>query len=260
MPRTRRVMARSEKVPATTAARANLKATRPVASFIRLSPFRIVVMRAGTRRRSVTALTATASVGETMAPRANAIASGRPGTSQCATRPTASVVKVTRPTQGGGSGASPWRAPAAASASRRRRGAAAGSRGRRSRGRARTPGTAGRRAAADPADQVRDELGPGQPAGDDAERVTIRRRRRSACSKAVMVRSAGGSRPVRSGCLRPALLALPVPGDPDADLVEEVEGDRHRDLRHDLGRRQDGAQDERQDGDVAAVLRQRARG
>jgi len=50
-----------------------------VASFIRLSPLRIVLMRAGTRRRSVTALTATASVGETIAPSANAIASGQPG-------------------------------------------------------------------------------------------------------------------------------------------------------------------------------------
>ena len=37
---------------------------------MRLSPFRTVVSRAGTRRRSVTALTATASVGETIAPRA----------------------------------------------------------------------------------------------------------------------------------------------------------------------------------------------
>jgi hypothetical protein len=36
----------------------------------------------------VTAFTATASVGDTMAPRANAIASGSPGTSQWATRPT----------------------------------------------------------------------------------------------------------------------------------------------------------------------------
>jgi len=87
----------SENPPATTAARANLKATRPVASFIRLSPLSTVVRRAGTRSRSVMALTATASVGETIAPSAKAIASGRPGTSHHATKPTAMVVKITSP-------------------------------------------------------------------------------------------------------------------------------------------------------------------
>ena len=69
--------------PVTTAATANLKATSPDASLIRLSPFRIVVMRAGTLSFSVTALTATASVGEITAPKANAAASGSEGKSQC---------------------------------------------------------------------------------------------------------------------------------------------------------------------------------
>jgi hypothetical protein len=92
-----RTMPLSENAPATIAARANLKPTRPVASFIRLSPFRTVVSRDGTRRRWVMALTATASVGETIAPRAKAMASGRPGTSHQATRPTVTVVKITSP-------------------------------------------------------------------------------------------------------------------------------------------------------------------
>ncbi len=43
------------------------------------------------------ALTATASVGETIAPSAKAMASGRPGTSHHATRPTVRVVKMTSP-------------------------------------------------------------------------------------------------------------------------------------------------------------------
>src|SRR5881396_3474554 len=49
----------------TTAAVANLHATRPEASLIRLSPLTIVATRAGILSLPVTALTATASVGET---------------------------------------------------------------------------------------------------------------------------------------------------------------------------------------------------
>src|SRR5687768_1872564 len=58
----------------------------------------MVVMRRGTRRRSVMAVAATASGGETMAPRTKAAARGRPGTRAVATRATAAVVKRTRPT------------------------------------------------------------------------------------------------------------------------------------------------------------------
>src|SRR5213593_1781760 len=83
--------------PVTTAAVANLNATSPEASLIRLSPLTIVATRAGILSLPVTALTATASVGETTAPSANAAASGSSGTSQCSKYPTASTVKSTRP-------------------------------------------------------------------------------------------------------------------------------------------------------------------
>src|ERR1039458_8820658 len=51
----------------------------------------------------------------------------------------------------------------------------------------------------------------------------------------------------------PALLALPVPRDPDADLIEKVERDRHRDLGDHLRGRQHRAEDEREDRNVAPV-------
>ena len=73
------------KAPVTTAATANLNATSPDASLMRLSPLRIVVTREGTLSLDVMALTDTASVGETTAPSANAAASGNSGTSQCST-------------------------------------------------------------------------------------------------------------------------------------------------------------------------------
>ena len=71
------------KAPVIAAAIANLNAIRPEASLIRLSPSTMVETRDGMASREVTALTATASVGEITAPSANAAASGRSGTSQC---------------------------------------------------------------------------------------------------------------------------------------------------------------------------------
>ena len=70
------------KAPVAAAAIANLNAMRPEASLIRLSPLMIVVTRDGTLSLEVIALTATASVGETTAPSANAAASGIAGISQ----------------------------------------------------------------------------------------------------------------------------------------------------------------------------------
>ena len=78
-----RAASRQLNTPVTTAAVANLNATSPEASLIRLSPLTIVATRAGILSLPVTALTATASVGETTAPSANAAASGSSGTSQC---------------------------------------------------------------------------------------------------------------------------------------------------------------------------------
>ena len=55
-------------------------------------------MRGGSRSLASTALAATASGGETMAPSAKHAAHGSPGTAQCATQPTTSVVNATAPT------------------------------------------------------------------------------------------------------------------------------------------------------------------
>ena len=71
------------KAPVIAAAIANLNAISPDASLIRLSPSTIVDTREGIASFEVTALTATASVGEITAPSANAAASGSSGTSQC---------------------------------------------------------------------------------------------------------------------------------------------------------------------------------
>ena len=58
----------------------------------------MVTRRCGIPSRSAMATDATASVGETMAPRVNATAHGNPGSAAWATAPTASVVANTRPT------------------------------------------------------------------------------------------------------------------------------------------------------------------
>ena len=54
-------------------------------------------MRRGAPRLCVIDVAATASVGEMMAPRANAAAHGKPGIAQCAIAPTTSVVRTTNP-------------------------------------------------------------------------------------------------------------------------------------------------------------------
>src|ERR1700674_4733976 len=69
--------------PVAAAAIANLNATRPDASLMRLSPLSAVVTRDGTLSLDVIALTDTASVGEITAPSANAADSGSDGISQC---------------------------------------------------------------------------------------------------------------------------------------------------------------------------------
>src|SRR5262249_23918956 len=85
------------KAPVTAAATANLNATSPDASLIRLCPFKIVVTREGTLSFKMIALTETASGGETTAPSANAAANGSSGTSQCSTYPTTTTVSSTSP-------------------------------------------------------------------------------------------------------------------------------------------------------------------
>src|SRR3954451_22183963 len=49
------------------------------------------------------------------------------------------------------------------------------------------------------------------------------------------------------------VLAFPVPGDPDADLVEELQGEEHDDLGDDFGGGEDGAEDQVDDDHVAAA-------
>ncbi len=79
------------------AARAVRSVTSAVASLRSDSPSRIVVMERGRPIRRATAVAATASGGETMAPRATASANGM-GSSSQATTPTPSAVKRTSPT------------------------------------------------------------------------------------------------------------------------------------------------------------------
>ena len=73
----------SENAPVAAPRAANLNATSPDASLIRLSPFRMCVMRAGSGSRAVIDAVATASVGDTIAPSANAATSGSDGISAC---------------------------------------------------------------------------------------------------------------------------------------------------------------------------------
>lgn len=69
----------NEKTPVTMAAIANLKATRPEASFISDSPSRIRCILFGKCTRPASALTATASVGDRIAASAKDAASGIEG-------------------------------------------------------------------------------------------------------------------------------------------------------------------------------------
>ena len=93
----RPLAAPSENVPVATAASANLYATRPVASLTRLSPSMMVTTRRGTLSRWVTAVAATASGGDTIAPSTNATSQLIPGITACAAQATAVVVATTRP-------------------------------------------------------------------------------------------------------------------------------------------------------------------
>lgn len=73
-------------------------ATSAVASLRRLSPSSTVSMRRGRRSRPAIAVTATASVGATIAPNARAAATVIAGTTIQATAPTTATVKTTSPT------------------------------------------------------------------------------------------------------------------------------------------------------------------
>ncbi len=85
-------------VPVSAAATANRYSTSPEASLTRLSPSSSTVMRGGRDSPCSTALAATVSDGETIAPSAKHAAHGSDGSTQCATIPTPRVVKATAPT------------------------------------------------------------------------------------------------------------------------------------------------------------------
>ena len=87
----------TENTPVSTAATATRYTTRPVASLSRLSPSSTVTIARGTRSRLKIAVAATASGGETIAPRVKATGQSRPGTSACATTATTATVARTRP-------------------------------------------------------------------------------------------------------------------------------------------------------------------
>jgi len=90
--------AESEKAPVSAAAMAKRMQTRPDASLSRLSPSRMCITRFGAGEREVIADTATGSVGERMAARANATGNGIVGRSQWMKYPMPSTVKITSPT------------------------------------------------------------------------------------------------------------------------------------------------------------------
>ncbi|MCY1244388.1 hypothetical protein D9M71_585050 [compost metagenome] len=71
----------SENTPVTAATRANLNVTRPEASFISASPCKMCIKGVGSLLREM-ADTATASVGDSTAARANATGNGTPGSNQ----------------------------------------------------------------------------------------------------------------------------------------------------------------------------------
>ncbi|MCY1376000.1 hypothetical protein D9M69_634560 [compost metagenome] len=71
----------SENTPVTAATRANLNVTRPEASFISASPCKMCIKGVGSLLREM-ADTATASVGDSTAARANATGNGTSGNNQ----------------------------------------------------------------------------------------------------------------------------------------------------------------------------------
>ena len=88
----------STNTPLVTAATDTPKAVSAVASLTRLSPSRIAVRRWGTASGRSTATADMASGGATMAPSANAAASGMPGMTATPTNATTAVVNTTSPT------------------------------------------------------------------------------------------------------------------------------------------------------------------
>ena len=90
------IAAGSENAPVSTATSANLQSTSPAASLSRLSPSMIVTIRRGIFRLRITAVAATASDGETMAPSRKATAQGVPGIRSFTTTATAAAVNRTR--------------------------------------------------------------------------------------------------------------------------------------------------------------------
>ena len=83
-------------LPAAAAARATLSAVSPVPSLTRLSPSRMETSLRGSPARRATALTATASVGDSTAPRAKAMARGM-ATTVTVTAPITRVDVMTSP-------------------------------------------------------------------------------------------------------------------------------------------------------------------
>ncbi len=82
----------------TAAATATRNSTSALASLTRLSPSRMVTSRRGSPIRRPIAVAEIASVGATTAPKAKQMDRGTSGSSACTTSPTATVVKITRPT------------------------------------------------------------------------------------------------------------------------------------------------------------------
>ena len=97
---TKNVVAASsiEKVPVVSAATANWNDTTPDASLIKDSPDNRTSWRLFNEARCESDATATASVGPSAAPRANAAASGMLGCTKLSTKPTTSIATTTRPT------------------------------------------------------------------------------------------------------------------------------------------------------------------
>ena len=90
-------MSTSENEPVTTAATATRYRTSPLPSFTRLSPSTIVTSLRGTPSRRAIDVAASGSVGETIAPRTNALAHERSSMTACATTATPTVVTITSP-------------------------------------------------------------------------------------------------------------------------------------------------------------------
>src|SRR4051794_9376125 len=98
-PTNRRPASASEKLPPMTTATATRYATSAVASLKRPSPSMLLSSRRGTPSRRITTAAASGSVGDTIAPSANAADHGIPSMSACATTATAAIVMSTRPTE-----------------------------------------------------------------------------------------------------------------------------------------------------------------